>query len=518
MYLRFLLFILILIQLFPSPNSENSSPILPQPAHKNIMLIPLDSRPPCKDFVIDLAKNSQAKVIVPDNKLLDYFTIPGETSLIRQWTLDNCRDVDCIILSIDQLLFGGLIASRELILDDVQIDYLEKFLIDLHSLTNAPIYAFTILPRVQPQQSIDNFQQRRALNAYSRFRGMLHSNINVDDEMLFEVLSQINDDNLNTYLNHFRFAEKLNQRLISLTQNKIIDKLIIGIDDGEKFSIQNELVDNLKSNTENVSIIHGADEIAQTLLAQYLHRDLNVFVKYCNDSTAQTFMPYMPVDVETVVNEKISQLNLNRVNNIDDSDFVLYIFVNDEPDSITQIQSLNHITNLIKHHKVALVDLSVHFDKNETLLPVLIRQGVPINSLIAYAGWNTTSNSIGTALSQSLLARDTLHNLIFLNQRFLEDYFYLKDVIDIVNNTLKANGSYDTSYLDYDTEFILATEVMKNSMSKKISVFKQSSAFTATTAINGFNIKLTDFDVDMNYVWPRTFEIRLHINELLYSK
>ncbi len=510
-FLICLLLFIFISNFFSSSSEKIFSPEVISP-RKKIILIPLDSRPPCKDFVIDAAKISNAEIICPDYQLLDYFTIPSEINKIRNWLIKNSAQSDAIILSIDQILYGGLIASRENNLTDEQIDSLERFLIDLRNSSNVPIYAFSILPRLQPQQSIDNFFQRRALIAYSRFRGMIHENIFVDDEMIFETLNEIKDEKLKIYIGHFKAAEKLNQRLIELTQKNILDRLIIGVDDGEKFSIQNELADNLRINNEKISLIHGADEIALTLLAEIFQKNLKICVQYCDDDTAEKILPYMAIPIKNVVGEKISQLKLKVIDSPDKADFTLFIFVNDKFDSYKKISSFNKINNLIKNnYKVALVDLSENFNKDETLLPVLIRRGVAINSLIAYAGWNTASNSIGTAISQAVLYQNPYENLIFLNQRFLEDYFYLKDAIDTVNHALKLSGSYDTSYLDYGTEYEFATKIMRVAMNKKISDYKKSSSFQKEIEIDGHKIIPKDFEVNMNYGWPRTFEIRLKI-------
>ena len=505
-------------------------------AKKRVLLVPLDSRPPCKDFVIDAAQIANVEVITPENKLLDYFTIPGEPLKLRQWLISNVDGVDAIIISIDQLLYGGLIAAREGNLNDDDIASLEKYLIDLRkNAPNTPIYAFSILPRMQPQQSIDNYQQRRAMMAYSRLRGRAYSGLHVDDESMVEAFNEIKPENLDNYISHFEECEKLNKCLINLTQEGTLNRLIIGLDDGEKYSIQNEFVDNLlriisnNNAADKISLIHGADEISLTLLAEIVNRNitnnLKVCVQYNNSEVPSKVLPYMAIPIKDVINEKISQLNLKIVDNPAEADFTLFVSVNDENNIDNKISSANRIDNLIESDiKVALVDLSWHFDKNETLLPVLIDRGLSVNSLIAYAGWNTASNSIGTAISQAILYNtnhNDIENLKFLNQRFLEDQFYLKDVIDTVNHALKNQGSYDTSYLDYGTEYEFATLVMKTVMESRIADYKNSEAFKRPIKIKlndrFHEIRLKDFEVDMNYPWPRTFEIRLKINEIKAS-
>ena len=503
-----------------------------------VILIPLDSRPACSDFLIDAGRIAGIEVIMPPSKLLDYFTIPGEADNIRKWLINEAPVADAIIISIDQLISGGLIASREHDLTDEDIDNIINDLIELReTVPNIPIYVFNILPRTQPQSSIENYQQRRALVAYSQLIGRTNAGLVADDEAIFEALNEVTSENLNAYLGKFKQCEQLSKRLITLTQAGILNRLVIGIDDGETFSIQNKILDNLSKfayysfHTEMVSFAHGADEIALTLLAEIVRRDksrpLNVCVLYNNPETASTTLPFMAVTIESVVQEKLTQLRCQIVDTPKSADFTLYISVNDnlqDRHNLRKIkaESVEYISQLIEDgYKVALVDLGTHFDKEETILPLLINSSIPINSLIAYSGWNTASNSIGIALSQSLIAIDSdnlIDNLTFLNQRFLEDEFYLKDGIDTVNHALTKSGSYDNSYLDYGTEFEFATFVMRTVMSKKIADYKCSKSFELPVDFSGRKFCLKDFNVNISYPWPRTFEVRLKINNLTLSQ
>ena len=274
-----------------------------------------------------------------------------------------------------------------------------------------------------------------------------------------------------------------------------------------------------------ISLIHGADEIALTLLAEFVNNnDFKVFVQYSNYDVPSKILPFMAISIEDAVKEKLTQLNLKIVDSPRNADFTLFISVNDEDNSDIKIANADQVENMIKSgYKVALVDLSKHFDKTETLLPILLDRDVTINSLIAYAGWNTVSNSIGTAISQSIIYLNNYNvpeNLKFLNQRFLEDYFYLKDVIDTVNHALRKNGSYDTSYLDYDTEYEFATFVMRTAMAKKIADYKCTDSFREPFNIElpdrTMHLKLKDLKTEIKYSWPRTFEVKLKINELSY--
>ena len=78
-----------------------------------ITFVPLDGRPPCRQFVLDAADIAGTKIDVLPYELQDYYTMPGEKEKAREWLQENLAKSDAAIISIDQLLYGGLLADRE---------------------------------------------------------------------------------------------------------------------------------------------------------------------------------------------------------------------------------------------------------------------------------------------------------------------------------------------------------------------------------------------------------------------
>ena len=95
-----------------------------------ILLVPLDGRPPCKQFVIDAGLIAGIEIITPPSNLQDYYSQAGDTNGMRQWLLDNANGADAVIISIDQLLYGGLLAAREKDLPAAESENLITFLKD----------------------------------------------------------------------------------------------------------------------------------------------------------------------------------------------------------------------------------------------------------------------------------------------------------------------------------------------------------------------------------------------------
>lgn len=169
-----------------------------------ILLLPLDSRPPCRDFVINGGKIIGRDIVTPPTEYMDYYTQPGNTAAMRKWLAENAGSASAAILSIDQLLSGGLLAAREAHISEEDTAALADDLRALHRAhLNVPLHAFYILPRAIPQDGIEGWRERRALLAYARLLGRTGEGLPVDTEEMERLRGQFPPAYLEKYLAHF---------------------------------------------------------------------------------------------------------------------------------------------------------------------------------------------------------------------------------------------------------------------------------------------------------------------------
>lgn len=510
------------------------------PAHR-VMLLPLDSRPPCRKFVIDAGRIANTEVIVPPPEILDYYTEAGKPQELAEWIEANIDSCDAAILSIDQLLYGGLLAAREAGRSPAEIETRLDFLTSLHERhPQVPLYAFNILPRLTPPASIDGYEERRDITKYSRLLDEYSAyDGKISSRELTALEQKIPPESLARYRSLFEKNTVLNEKLSLMAKQGILKRLIIGQDDGEKYGIPNiekrlirQYLQTQNIPEEQVCITHGADEVALTLLAEINDQRTSfqpkIYVEYNSAATPDFIMPYMAVSTGTTVEEKLQMLHAHRADTPEAADIILFVSCGNTDTLSDRQQNAARLHELVASGKpVALVDLSKHFQASETLLPFLIKNDTPINALTAYAGWNTTSNSIGTALAEALLftseraaaqTKDDVlflyqNNLRFLNNRFLEDYFYLKDVIDLVNTQLKKAGYTNVYDLDLDHNYRWCNFMLRQAMQRRITTFKNTRAFSQPfnieTPDGPTKLHLREMTADISYPWPRTFEIYL---------
>ncbi|MCI6285172.1 DUF4127 family protein [Selenomonas sp.] len=549
------------------------TPITPiRTLSSRVLLVPLDSRPPCRQHVVDLGRIGGIDVMTPPNECMDYYSQPGDTAAMRDWLMQEAHPGDAVIISIDQLLFGGLLAAREQAAPPARQDALVAYLRAFRAAhPDVPVYAFSILPRLTPQDTIDGYDERRALIAYSRLVGKRAAGLAVGDDELAALRAKISDESLATYEAHFRENAELNEKLVALTKDGTLTRLVLGQDDGEPYGIPNIekssiqlTIDTLGLTDKQCFLTHGADEIAQTLLAAYVceqhdyHPRITVTT---TDPCAKTrVMPYMAVDCATVAEEKIRLIGGTPTSDEKDANLTLFLSANDSDegsldmrqaavdyfarelgnvDGTAHEKSGNadetadkksvaaHAAASSKNasHPIALVDLSKHFDAAEPLLPLLMGRDIPVTRLAAYAGWNTTSNAIGTALAAATIReackREPLtpdearalaaESARFLQNRVLEDFFYLKADIDPINHALKKAGYTNTADLDLEHNHRWATQMLQQKLAQQAAIYKHTKSLRAPFPVpqTGEQLAIYDLSTDASFPWPRTFEIYL---------
>ncbi len=529
------------------PDGDRAVPVnagMPAPIRR-ILLVPLDSRPPCGRFVQDAGRIAGVEVILPPPELLDEYFRPGDTAALRSWTEENLPRCDAAILSVDQLLHGGLLASRQAQNTPEE----EKELLDFFRSLRAayphiPLYAFSILPRMTPPDGLCDWHEQQRLMAYSRLMGRISlepSPSKGEREALEALRASIDPEILKRYEARFQDFSAFGGQLIRLAEEDVLQRLVIGQDDSEPRSIPDlvlrrftKILENDRTGKDRVFIARGADELALSILAAAEAKQAGFAPRIairCNDSTTlPRVLPYMGAGMEEVALEKIRMNGGIPVACPEDADFTLYLSAHDETNRKNRPAAAAEIASLIPVTPVALVDLAVHFRDDEALLPVLMDQRVPLHGLAAYAGWNTASNSVGTAVAQAILLQvaqrraQTETELLeiaaahfsFLDGRFLEDYFYLKDAVDHINYSLEKCGAQNGRGLEYDYNYPVASFLLDSAMENRRARLQRSDAFRAPVAFPApdgpLKLRAAGLTASARYPWPRTFEIDLRTN------
>lgn len=509
---------------------------------QKVVLLPLDSRPACTQFVEQLGRIAQIEVITPPIQYLDHYKHPADKSALRVWLKQSIKGADAAVISTDMLIHGGLLASRLSSGSATDIAETIELLKTLHQENpKTKIYVFNIIPRLLIADNAENVNYQKKLFQYSILTDQISTFENpLDIKKRNKLADEIPEQVIANYLDLYKRNSAVNLALIDLAAQGVIDKLVIGQDDGNLFGVPNMTKQRLehyvkqsvKGSENKVFLTRGTDEVAVTLLGLYtsVSRGLSprVHVMYSDSYMSQIAMPFMPHSVATTVKEKIELLGGTIVSSPQQADFILYVHAGTRNSTPFKLKAAaNNLKALIEQgFHVALVDLTEDFYASETLLPVLIAEEVPITRLAAYAGWNTTSNSIGTAVTEAMLFTQQLReqkndnqeifyydHLSFLITRMLDDWYYLKDVQPIVNHNLRA---VDADPYNLADNYQKTNDLIARLMNERAIKFFQQALYNRPIRIgtgkDSRNIVITDLEIKTTLPWERTFEIKLETN------
>lgn len=508
------------------------------PAKSKVLLIPLDSRPPCIQYVEQLAALAQIQLILPPNELLDNYNQPAQQRALREWLSGAISQADAAIISTDMLIHGGLLASRNSRGTSQDITETLSLLQRIHQENpQVKLYGFSIIPRLLLSDSLTNGTYQKLAAKYSILKDQVSLFENpLDIEMLSELEKKIPARILENYLTLYRQNTQVNLQLLELAEQNIFEGLVLGQDDGVPFGLPNMekrrlgyYVDQRPSLADKVIITRGTDEVALTLLGRFAnamnHYRPRIYVMYSEPAVPEMVMPYMPHTIRRTVQEKIALVNGVEAASEKDADFILYVHAGSRKTTAGALTAAaQNIAKLITQgYKLAVVDLAENYYASETLLPYLITANADLTKLAAYAGWNTTSNSIGTAVTQSslfvgALARADEANwlnlyvtqLTFLSERFVDDWYYQKDVQFVVNTNLRELQADPYKLGKYHAQTSKLIDRLLKDRAKHF--FRHNMAYRPLvfdSPAGKRDYRLTELHIQAQLPWDRTFEIKL---------
>ena len=121
-----------------------------------IVYIPLDERPCNYAFAQQIAAGTPVQLIVPEKGILGDKKIPAKIKALEQFLQAECAQADACVLSLDMLLYGGIIPSRLHHLgEDELVGRLEMVRELKHKNPALKIFAFALIMRCPGYSSAD---------------------------------------------------------------------------------------------------------------------------------------------------------------------------------------------------------------------------------------------------------------------------------------------------------------------------------------------------------------------------
>ncbi|MBV8246074.1 MAG: DUF4127 family protein [Candidatus Eremiobacteraeota bacterium] len=435
-----------------------------------VAFVPLDDRPVTLQLPQMLGAIAGAKLDVPPRALLGNYLTFGDPSALRAW-LARDRAAEAYVISTDMLAYGGLVASRvpgvDATLASSRLDALNEL---RRTRPRAWIGGFATVMRLAPTGvpalgAAANFFAASPLWEGLQEYANLHDPPLPAEEADATRLRGLLGPALPAYLDTRKRNLDVDLHAVQLVGNGALDYLVLGQDDAGPVGLHLKDVASLRAAIDaagvapRTSVEPGADELGMALVARVLARHAGwtprVAVRYSRPGGAAFNDPLEFAPIDVTIDRLIGLCGATR----DDATPEIELFVRlpnaSEAEDRATLDALS--AEVERNRSAALVDLSFlepTFVSQERFARALVSRGIA-GKLDAYASWNTTANSAGTALAETIAAGagrrsgtyDERAHAEFTLNRYVDDVGFHDDVRPELNAALDVRGVPDHTYL-----------------------------------------------------------------------
>lgn len=494
-----------------------------QAAKKAIIYIPLDNRPVCDSYPKNVLRAAGYKVYSPPEKFIATRTTPANSEALWKWLETKADDCGAAVISTDALIYGGLVASRTHHFTTEELNQRVTRLKNLHLDTNIKLYAFSTLMRT-PEQSFGNVEPEYysklgpAIYKYSQLYDKMDENKASIREGVINKAIERNIDRfpLQDWLERRDKNMAVNHKLAELSRFGKFHYFAVGKDDNAPLSHTHMEARQLSQSTLTVpkkdfQILPGVDQLGLLLVARAINEMEGVTPKiyplYVEGTGPNTIPQYSDLTLGESVPQQIAAAGGILASSWQTADVVLAI--NTPPDGIMQDSTapsnlffsspankryLTRLQGILNNGKVvSLADVAYSNGADNGFMNELGLRGM-LTRLAAYNGWNTADNTIGFAIAQGMLERDTkkADQLQLMRERVLDDWFYQAVARRTITDKL---------------ENAKLTPVKYNLGPSTAAVHKAVMDIVKPLALKYDLTRYTSFDI--RFPWDRLFEVEV---------
>ncbi|MBS6236524.1 MAG: DUF4127 family protein [Clostridiales bacterium] len=425
-----------------------------------ILLLPLDERPCNYLFPNMLASSSEdIELLLPPKSLLGAMKQAADISAVAQWLRENFSSCDYAIISIDMLVYGGIVPSRLHQLTPQQCLDRLSVLTQLHAAyPHIRIFAFTLIMRAPAYNSSleepdyyavygERLCRFGALRDRQR-RGL--SSIEEKSEFL-ALENALPPEILHDFCNRRKTNHAVNLASVSLLNEGVLDFLVVPLDDcapyGWAAAERGEILSAIRQNGlgRRAYSYCGADEVGCILLARAANHSRRtspgIFLQYSSVCGPFVIPKYEDRPLGENLRWQIAAAGGRTVPSGEFADMVL--MVNSPTVGGEQMSDAGHDGNfcniapaclpdfihtlraMLQCKPVLLADVALANGADTELMKALAQEDL-LAKLTSYSGWNTAANAAGTCIAHGMICADNIKKgALFTTHRILEDWLYM---------------------------------------------------------------------------------------------
>lgn len=400
-----------------------------------IAVVPIDNRPICYDIIKDvLAIDKKIKLFLPPIKYLGGLKTNSSVNGIFEF-LENLKEVDYLILSLDTIAYGGLISSRrcEDDLDEIKkrIDKLKEIILK----TGAKVLAFSSIMRI----SNNNINEEEKV--YWKDWGKKIFDWSFEFHKTgYEPKTSIPKEILKDYKKTRKRNFEINKYYLKLAKDGIFDTLIFSKDDCSEFGLnvlEAKKLENLIGKNNNILIKTGADEIPLSLISRALTKEKTIKINplFLEDKSTDLISKYEDISIK---NCTLAQIALAGC--LIDTDCDLTLLINNfkkEQGDLVLGTTINSIKKKVKFPSKPyfIADVNNANGADCKLVEEIFKEKIYNfhgDNFYGYCAYNTSANTIGASIFCAIvkylaLKKGSYNNLAFQKIqfiRFLDDWGY----------------------------------------------------------------------------------------------
>ncbi len=459
---------------------------------KKIVFIPIDNRPVCCSLPEQIAGLASYKLVMPERNLLGNLTKPADIDLIMK-QLENIQDIGIIVCSLDTIAYGGLIPSRRSSDSTAEIKERINRFIKIIQKHNADVYAFSSIMRISNNNI--NEEEKEYWSEYGTKIYEYSYNSHKTGETDFKKYG-IPKDIIKDYLDTRKRNFEINKYYIELAKKNFFNTLVFSKDDCAEYGFnvkEAEELKSLSSDNKNIFVKTGADEVPIVLLSRAINKNKHIKIcpAYINEQEKDKISRYEDISVEESVKSQI-ELAGGYISSKDECDMILLVnnFKKEQGELVTgEKTQLFTGTFKVPDKPYFIADIANANGSDNNLVKAVLRAG-QLKEFYGYAAWNTTGNTLGSAISAALVyfgAKEPNREAFDILQltRFLDDWAYQANV----RAKIKGNKKNLTNTLTKQKMLAYEEQLIKK------------------FAFKNLEIKYT-------FPWNRFFEIEVNISKV----
>ncbi|QYR23609.1 DUF4127 family protein [Paenibacillus sp. sptzw28] len=485
-----------------------------------IVYLPLDERPCNAKFPMQIAASSDLKLTAPPRSLLGNKKQPAPYGALKDWLIAETVQADILIISLDMLVYGGIVPSRLHHLSGRECS--ERFGTLIECRKRNPwlrIYAFNLIMRAPACNSSDEepdyyeeFGVRLARNGWLSDKTIREGLSDEERLELQQIRSELPETVTRDFIGRRETNTTVNHMAVDLVRQGAIDFLIIPLDDNAKYGYSSHEQRQLLLSAEKhqlldrIHIYPGADEIGCTLLARVFCELKNyrpeIYIRHSSTNGPFVIPKYEDRSLGESIKSHITAAGAFIADSSAAADAIL--MVNSPPagqyDMAETSQSfserhasyfsevnLREFAQAIdvyteKGKMVALADVGTCNGADEPLMKLISKSGL-LPRISAYAGWNTSGNTLGTVIAHAIIesfyrkaevvlqqeASRSRRSREFYLARLVEDWGYQSIIRrEVARDYLEALGG---NYFDISAAASQVHELIRGKMNAFITQY-----------------------------------------------